>query len=106
MKSIHATPPVVSNSKSGLFLAKICKGRILSAFVCGLLSILFSGSLSQGATNNWLSSSGDSYTNKVSWDAGVLPTVLDTATVGNPFQLNGSVLYTNALGDPAGTNAL
>ena len=73
-----------------------------------LLAVLLTAKLAGAAaiTNNWLSSTGDSYTNKTSWDAGVLPTVLDTATVGNVFQLNGVVLYTNALGDPAGSNAL
>src|ERR1051326_2703735 len=90
----------MSPAKSGL-PRKLVSRLLLVGFVVALLPAL--SSYAAGITNNWLSTS-DSYTNKTSWDAGVLPTVTDTATVGNAFQLNGVVLYTNALGDPAGSN--
>jgi hypothetical protein len=75
----------------------------------GLLAVVvlaISSVCSQAVTANWLSSSGDSYTNKAAWSTSLLPGSADTAVIGNTTQPNGVCVYTNAAPDPAATNSL
>src|SRR5689334_8074649 len=61
---------------------------------------------SAAVTNDWTGALGDSYTNPAAWSGGFVPVSTNTATIGNNAANGRSVLYTNAIGDPAGTNAL
>jgi autotransporter-associated beta strand protein len=61
---------------------------------------------SNAATANWLSNSGDGYTNTAAWSTSLVPGSADTAVIGNATQPNGVCVYTNAAADPASTNNL